>query len=200
MLRVVLTATDLATIRLAYSPLWEVIASVRVVKSPDGHPFHRPWTERARWRLADADLDWRLLSALVPVPGTTISSFLSPPPPVPSPDLELELAGLEVTSAAEVRKALSSLPTPTSPAIDVLYRDPATGLAELVNIIRAYWEIALAPYSPRMLTKLESDILYRARAGRHQPRQRRPLGCRRPSPAPRPCAMSARSARQYAHS
>jgi DNA-binding transcriptional ArsR family regulator len=163
MLRLAFTATDLANIRLAFSPLWEVVASVRVLKCPDGHPFHQSWTEQARWRLTDAGLDWRLLSGLLPVAATTIPGFLSPPPPVSSPDLELELAGLRATPVGEIGKALSSLPEPTSPVLAMLQRDPAGGLMELTNVIRAYWEVALAPCWPRMLAALESDVLYRAR-------------------------------------
>jgi hypothetical protein len=163
MLELTLTATDLANIRLASSPLWEVMASVRVLKCPDGHPFHQPWAERARRRLTDARLDWRLLSGLLPIAATTIPGFLSPPPSVPSPDLELELAGLQATPAEDIRKALSSLPGPTPHALTTLHRDPAAGLIELTNVIRGYWEIALAPWWPRMVAVLESDVLYRAR-------------------------------------
>src|SRR5580704_11007957 len=163
MLQLAFTATDLANIRLAFSPLWEVVASVRVLKCSDCHLFHQPWAERARWRLADANLDWRLLSGLLPVAATTIPGFLSPPPPVPSPDLELELAGLQATPSEEISKALSYLPEPTSPALAAFHRDPVAGLVELTNVIRAYWEVALEPWWPRMLVALESDVLYRAR-------------------------------------
>jgi DNA-binding transcriptional ArsR family regulator len=148
---------------LASSPLWEVIASVHVLKSPDEHPFHRPWIERVRKRLRDAELDWQLLSAMVPVPATTIPDFVSPPPSAPSPDLELELARLMATPADQVHQALESLAEPTSPAVAALYRDPVSGLACLANVIRAYWDVALAPDWPRMLAMLESDVLYRAR-------------------------------------
>jgi DNA-binding transcriptional ArsR family regulator len=163
MLQLAFTATDLANIRLAFSPLWEVVASVRVLKCSDCHLFHQPWAERARWRLADANLDWRLLSGLLPVAATTIPGFLSPPPPVPSPDLELELAGLQATPSEEISKALSYLPEPTSPALAAFHRDPVAGLVELTNVIRAYWEVALEPWWPRMLVALERDVLYRAR-------------------------------------
>lgn len=163
MLQLAFTATDLANIRLAFSPLWEVMASVRVLKCPDGHPLHQSWAERARWRLTDAGLDWRLLSGLLPAAAITIPGFLSPPPPVPSPGLELELAGLQATPAGEINKALSSLPQPTSPALAALHRDPVGGLIELTNVIRAYWEVALAPWWPRLLAALQSDVLYRAR-------------------------------------
>jgi len=163
MLQLAFTATDLANIRLAFSPLWEVVASVRVLKCPDRHQFHQSWAERARCRLADAGLDWRLLSGLVPAAATTLPGFLSPPPPVPSPNLELELAALQATAPGEISKALSSLPEPTCAALTMLRRDPAGGLAELTKVIRAYWEVALAPCWPRMLSALESDVLYRAR-------------------------------------
>jgi DNA-binding transcriptional ArsR family regulator len=67
------------------------------------------------------------------------------------------------TPADQVHEALGSLPEPTSPAVGALYRDPVGGLACLANVIRGYWDVALAPYWPRMLAMLESDVLYRAR-------------------------------------
>ena len=48
MLELSFTAHDLTHIRFAFSPLWEVTASVRVLKTPAEHPLHARWAAEAR--------------------------------------------------------------------------------------------------------------------------------------------------------
>ena len=48
-------------------------------------------------------------------------------------------------------------------AIRDLISDPPAGLARLAYEIETYWDLALAPYWPRMRSLCESDVLYRAR-------------------------------------
>lgn len=60
-----------------------------------------------------------------------IPLFVTRPPTAPSPDLELELAGIE-------DRALRSA-------------------------IEAYWDVALAPYWPRLRALLDGEVLYRAK-------------------------------------
>ncbi|MFI6293116.1 DUF5937 family protein [Nonomuraea sp. NPDC050790] len=154
------TAEDVANTRFAISPLWEVVASVRVLKEPTG--LNRPWAERVRRRLAD--VDWKLLSDLVPVPTVSLVCFISPPPASAVPDLELELAGL-LAAAHEVRDQLDAwrYGGPRTPRVQALHDDPATGLARLADEIRAYWAAAIAPYWPRIRSLCEGDVLYRAK-------------------------------------
>ncbi|MGH3320019.1 MAG: DUF5937 family protein [Streptosporangiaceae bacterium] len=156
MLELPFTAEELAQTRFALSPLWEVVASVRVLKHPDEHALHRPWVGWARRRLAG--LDWRLLADLVP--PHMIPAFVCPPPSTPLPDLGLELATLRATPTDRVREDLRDLHGERIAALD---EDPAGGLQRLAEVIEAYWEAALAPYWPRIRTLLEGDILYRAR-------------------------------------
>ena len=163
MLKLAFTTQDLAHIRFAFSPLWEVVASVRVLKTPTDHPLHLPWVTPTRKLLTDSRLDWGMLSDLVPVPTRVIAGFVSPPPPTPLPDLELELASLQATPPDLVRAVLDDLPDGRPAGLDSLHADPVSGLAHLAEIIRQYWDLTLAPYWPRMLTLLEGDILYRAR-------------------------------------
>lgn len=161
MLELTFTARDLAYTRFSVSPLWEVVASVQVLKSPGRHPVHHRWVEQVRPRLAD--LDWRLLSDLVPVPSPVVPGFLAPPRPTLVPDLDLELAALRAVPAAQVRTGLDRLPRPLPRSLTVLAEDPARGLARLAETVQAYWEVALAAYWPRILTLLEGEILHRAR-------------------------------------
>ena len=162
-LELAFTARDLAHVRFAFSPLWEVVASVRVLKAATEHPLHQPWVERTRARLADSRLDWGMLSDLVPVPTRFIAGFVCPPPSTPLPDLDLELLALQATPPDLVRSSLDEVPDGRPRGLDPLYADPPAGLAHLADVIRQYWDLALAPYWPRMLTLLEGDVLYRAR-------------------------------------
>jgi hypothetical protein len=51
-----LSAGAVARIRFAVSCLWEVVASVRVLRDSGSHAVHLPWANRVRARLADAGL------------------------------------------------------------------------------------------------------------------------------------------------
>ncbi|MER6576095.1 DUF5937 family protein [Nonomuraea sp. NPDC001023] len=154
------TAHDLANIRFAVSPLGEVVASARVVKNPAAHPLLRPWADQVRRRLQD--VDWRLLSDLVPVPTVSIAGFTCTPPSTSMPDLELELATMR-GAAARVRTDLDHIGGPRTKRVQALYDDPEQGLERLAGEVAGYWEAAMAPYWPRIRSLLEGEILHRAR-------------------------------------
>ncbi|MDX3129012.1 DUF5937 family protein [Streptomyces europaeiscabiei] len=163
MIEIELGVEDVARTRFAISPLWEVVASVRVLKGADGQGLHRTWAEQVRPRLAAADLDLRPLFDLVPVPTRSpwagrVPGFVCPPPTTPLPSLEVELATVRATPPALLRTTAEIPP----PRMAALRADPAAGLGRLAEVIEAYWELALAPYWSRILTLLEDDIRYRA--------------------------------------
>jgi DNA-binding transcriptional ArsR family regulator len=143
MLKLTLSTVDLANVRFAFSPLWEAVASVRVLTAPD--PVHRPWAEQVRPRLPRG-AQLQTLFALAPATARVLPGFLAPPPATPMPDLDVELATLAATPHDLVR---------------AWFPDPSAGLAELVRAVRLYWDLALAPYWPRMLTLLQGDVLHR---------------------------------------
>ncbi|MEV4544442.1 ArsR/SmtB family transcription factor [Micromonospora echinaurantiaca] len=155
MMLVGLAARDLATTRFAVSPLWEVVASVRVIRQPHRFPEHLPWVERTRPRLAG--LDWRILADLVPVLTGVMPSFLCPPPSTSQPTLDVELATLAATPAEAVRAELGA--GPRSARLAELSADPPAGLARLAEVVRAYADAAIGPYWPRMRTLLEREVL-----------------------------------------
>jgi hypothetical protein len=68
---------DLLRTRFAISPLFELAASVRVLRDPGGHSVHLPWVREARARLAG--LDYSLIDALHP-DGPYAPDFIAPPP------------------------------------------------------------------------------------------------------------------------
>src|SRR5207248_365905 len=48
-------------------------------------------------------------------------------------------------------------------ALEPLVEDPPSGVESLADLLRAYWDRALAPHWPRLRAVLEGDVLYRAR-------------------------------------
>ncbi|MDJ0386331.1 winged helix-turn-helix domain-containing protein [Streptomyces sp. G-G2] len=152
------TAQDLALTRFAVSPLWEVVASVRVLKGADTQGLHRHWAAQAGPALAAAKLDLAPLFDLVPVPTPGIVGFLAPPPAAPQPSLQVELAALRATPVELIRTTDPMVHGP----VEALREDPVCGLGRLADTITAYWDVALAPYWPRILALHERDIQHRA--------------------------------------
>lgn len=186
MLTITFTVADLARTRLAISPLREVVASVRLLRSPRPHPFHDRWARATRERLAGTELD--LLFGLVDPSVWYLADFLTPPPNSPLPDLESDLGALRRVPAEQVRADLDVLayarrrpfgslaeaqvprrlrrPRPgelPSAGIAELYAAPTDGIARLVDQVVAYWELAIAPYWGRIRALLDGDLLYRGR-------------------------------------
>ncbi|MFE5210978.1 DUF5937 family protein [Streptomyces sp. NPDC056600] len=163
MIEIALDVADVARTRFAISPLWEAVASVRVVKGADDHGIHRVWTERVRPRLASARTVLRPLFDLVPATAGSpwvgaVPGFLCPPPTTPLPSLDMELATVRATPP-ELLRTTAEVPPARMAA---LRADPAGELRRLADAVEAYWELALAAYWPRVVTMLEDDIRYRA--------------------------------------
>ncbi|MET8306971.1 DUF5937 family protein [Micromonospora sp. NPDC005173] len=166
MVAIGLSAGAVARIRFAVSCLWEVVASVRVLRDPGDHAVHLPWVRRVRPPLVEAGLagpDGGLLWQLVPAPPGYLADFLTPPSAGLIPDLAAELAALRATPADTVRTHLDLYPGDRSPALAALYADPPAGLRRLAEEIEAYWRIALAPHWPRLRLLLDADVTARAR-------------------------------------
>ncbi|MBY8878609.1 ArsR/SmtB family transcription factor [Actinacidiphila acidipaludis] len=159
--RFAFSATDMARTRFAVSPLWEVVASVRTFRTAGRHSVHRHWRERVAPRLAAAGLDGGLLTDLVPPAGYT-PDFITPPPLPGGGGLDAELRELAATPVEDVRRELEEYGL-RGERVRQLYDDPVAGLARLTAEIAAYWELALAPYWPRVQAVLEADVFHQAR-------------------------------------
>lgn len=158
LLEIEFSAEDVARTRFAMSPLWEVVNSVRVLKGADPQGMHRRWAEQVRPLLAAARLDLAPLFDLVQVPTVAIPGFLVPSPTTPQPSLDVELATVRATPPELLRTTSPG----ARPAVAALRENPGPGLERLTETVAAYWEVALAPYWPRILTLFEGDILHRA--------------------------------------
>ncbi|MFJ8624027.1 ArsR family transcriptional regulator [Kitasatospora sp. NPDC093550] len=159
------TAGDLARMRFAVCPMWEVGPSLRLLRSGLAHPVHRPWAEQVRSRLAPLGPAYALLAELVR-PAGYVPDFLNPAPTGPAPSLAEELAAIRATPQERVRRDLDRLGREgdgLGPRLRALHGDPAAGLGRLTEAVEAYWELALAPYWARIRAVLDADVLHRAR-------------------------------------
>jgi Family of unknown function (DUF5937)/Helix-turn-helix domain len=153
----------LAHVRFAISPLVEAWRSRRLLDDPGAGALHLPWVVEAR--KLTADLDLALLRALEPT-GVYTPDFVSPPPDTPLAELEDELAVVAATPPEQARAEVlrSYRRKPRLPEVlEPFVADPTAGLAEVVALLRVYWERTLAAHWPRLRALLEGDVLHRAR-------------------------------------
>ncbi|WP_246155534.1 ArsR/SmtB family transcription factor [Saccharopolyspora hirsuta] len=156
-----MSAEGLARIRFARSPLWEVTASVRVLKEPGKHPLHHAWRAQAQARLDRGTTDLSLLFDLIPTPSRILPGFLAPVPAGQRPTLAEELADLRSVPEHSVRAMIeSAVRTPSEP-VRRLHADPARELPRLAEVIEAYWALAVEPWWPEMQDLLDQDVRHR---------------------------------------
>jgi biotin operon repressor len=156
MVAIGLSAPAVARIRIGVSCLWEVLASVRILRDPGVPALHRRWADRVR-------LGPGLLWHLVAPSGGYTPDFLTPPPTGLTAGLDRDLAGLRTTPPELVRAHLDLMPGERPAALCDLYADPPSGLNRLAEEIAAYWRTAIAPDWPRMQALLEAEVQRRAR-------------------------------------
>jgi DNA-binding transcriptional ArsR family regulator len=162
MIEVVFDTQALTRVRFAISPTIEAVASIRALADPSRGALHLPWVERARTRTAGIDL-----STILALQGSDIYNpdFIHPLPTSPFTRFEDELASLLATPAARIRKEVRfayqgrELPSVLHPFIS----EPRAAVSGLAELMRSYWEQALADDWERIRALLEHDVLYRAR-------------------------------------
>jgi hypothetical protein len=165
--RFVLNDTDLGRIRFAFSPLWECIASLRVLRDPASHVLHLPWIREARANTTHLDLELLFVLLRDPnVSGNYIPDFLTPPPSTPFPDFRVELEEMCRTShdivIADLRFNYRDLPE-IPKAARAFFETPQLALDDLAAQLEAYWSAALASHWSRLRLLLEGDVMRRAR-------------------------------------
>jgi hypothetical protein len=161
MVRFVFGAEDVARVRFAFSPNWELVSSLRALRRPSAHALHLPWVHEARRALAGFDVT--LLDALA-TPQGYVPDFLAPPPETPLPDFEDELAAIRRVPADRVRREVGLLYGRRPPAVLLpLLERPRRGLRRLTDALAGYWELTLAHHWPRLRSLFEAEVLHRAR-------------------------------------
>lgn len=158
--------TDLANVRFAVSPLWETVASYRVLADPGGHALHLPWIKAARRWEQQRELAERIapLRDLLGRDGA-LPAFLTPPPNCPLAEIEQEIAIMRATPAARIRADLRGADPAVrqSPFGRFVREDPERALPRLADAVLGWWQAAVSPYWPRIRALLEADIAYRSR-------------------------------------
>jgi DNA-binding transcriptional ArsR family regulator len=160
MIEIVLAHSDLARVRFAHSPVWELVASLRVLQDPDRQLMYGRWLAAAQGRLEGLGLE--LLTALAPT-GRYLPEFLFPPPTQPWADLAVELKQIAASRPAMVRAELDKVREgrPLPAALAPLYDDPAGHLPEVTEEMARYWRAAVEPVWQRIRGLCAADLAYR---------------------------------------
>ncbi len=159
--------TDLGKIRFAFSPIWECVSSLRVLRDPAMGAMHLPWIKEARANTKHLDLE--LLFTLVRDPkdaGNYIPDFLTPPPSTPFPDFKSELTMVRNTPSDIVQHdlAVNYHDLQTLPKnVQLFVQQPQVALEQLTDLLEQYWESCLAMHWERLRLLLEADVMLRAR-------------------------------------
>jgi DNA-binding transcriptional ArsR family regulator len=154
-----LSADDLADTRFAISPIQELVCSLWALRDPGRYPLHRPWRTAALAALTPDDR--RLLLALVG-PTRGLPDFLTPRPATYAPSFDDELATVRAVPPEIVERDIVATHRP-GPVPALLRRATRTGLADLLDLLGRFWQVAMAADWPRMRLVLEADTTYRAR-------------------------------------
>ncbi len=160
MIRVDLDAEALARVRLTYSPMWELVCSLKLLIHDPRHRLHAPWVAWASPRVDPELLD--LLRGLMPT-RARFPDFLTPHPGARPRSVRAELAALAATDPATARREVRSLWDGSPPkGITAVLRDRANGMARLTAALERYWMQAVAPVWPALRRVLTADLAYRA--------------------------------------
>ena len=172
MITIPLSTEDLTKVRIAPSPLWETVASFAVLLHHGRRTVHAPWAARARRVLPGTDLSV-LLAAMCT--ERACPDFLSPPPEASIVTFGEELERLratpqevvleEMVALVQVEKELFDRLDPAQERLLEIYlKDPEGSLKRLVDTLRRYHDLAIAPYWQRIQEHLEGDTIRRGQA------------------------------------
>lgn len=167
MIEVSLRRCERGTVRIASSSLWETFGSIGLLSSHHGRaPWpYANWAEAARRSLnRDGTTLPGWLLHLYRSCGGTLPSFLSALPSSAKAGLEEEIALLRAVSPTRVQAELEQwFPQGIPGEVRALHSDPEVRIAELCDVLPAYWRAALAPFAAPLRAATEEEILLRAR-------------------------------------
>ena len=158
-------AADMARVRFAVSPLWEVAEAVRCLIDPRQMAYHLPWLDTVRPTLADLDLG--PLVAVQPLRGYT-PDFLSPMPPSARTTIDEQLRQVRATPLSQVRDELALVISdrrdqPVTPELVELVRHPQQARRRLADALEACWHRLVEPHWSRVSALLDADIVHHSK-------------------------------------
>ncbi|GAB3157822.1 DUF5937 family protein [Amycolatopsis stemonae] len=163
-LTIELGADELATTRIAISPLSETVACLRQLGGIERQAATLPWLRWAQDELArePLDLPWTWPLLVHDRPGWP--QFLVPAPKDSGPSIEDDLAALRGTTARQVRASLGRVfGDALSGTVAELAARPAAGLTAIATELRRAHDRLVAPHWPRIRAVLDADVAHRAR-------------------------------------
>ena len=159
MIKVEVRPEALGRVRLTYSPMWELAASLRLLLHEPGSGRHAPWLRWAQQQVEPELLD--LLSGLMPT-AYRFADFLSPPPGARPRSIKAELAAIAELPARQVNQEIEATTPTTVPAPLRRLLDGPNATADLARALDRYWQRALAPVWPQLRHLLAADVAFRA--------------------------------------
>jgi DNA-binding transcriptional ArsR family regulator len=161
MIRVHLSDPEIASTRIAPSPLWETVGSLLLLRDEDVPWPYDDWARRARDVLPTQDI-----GGLAPVLGRhpCLPDSLIPAPHAEA-SIDEELERVVRAPAADVRREIEAeFPDGVPADLEPFIENSSRAVGRFASALYAFWEQALAPDWPAMSALLERDILGRARA------------------------------------
>src|SRR5229473_7672156 len=126
----IFTADDVSRVRFAFSPLFEAVMSLIVLRAPGSHSLHLPWVRATRPLVAGLALSE--LFGLVPVHGPT-ADFLAPPPASRLPDFAEELEAVRATPPGRVVAELAEVPGLPAQVAERIRADPGAAVSRIAD-------------------------------------------------------------------
>lgn len=159
-IRIELDTEALVRVRLSYSPMWELVCSLKLLIHDPRHRLHAPWVAWASPRVDPELLD--LLRGLMPT-RYRFPDFLTPHPGARPRSIRAELAMLAATDPAVAQAEVCALYDDSPPkAISAVLHDRADGMTQVAAALERYWKQALGPVWPGLRRVLTADLAYRA--------------------------------------
>lgn len=154
---------DLSQLRFGFSPLWECVGAFRAWLDPTRHALLLPWLTRQK--PVRSRRDWEPLASLATVGRGTIPDFLAPPPENPSPCFAEELERLKAVSPWVMQEETRiAFPSGLPPSLRLSHTQPRQFITQLAGKLEQFWRLAIAPDWNLFKSKLEAEVLFRARA------------------------------------
>ena len=161
-IRIRLSDGDVAATRVAFSPLWETLDGLLMLRDSDPPWPYSEWAARARDALRSSDLP-----ALAPVLGRMpcVPDVLMPAPERACESLEDELDRLLRADGKVVREGVRThFPGGVPADLEAFVSTPSTAVGAFVEALFSFWERAIAPDWAVMRSLLEREVLLRARS------------------------------------
>ncbi|MET0234152.1 MAG: DUF5937 family protein [Kibdelosporangium sp.] len=149
-------------VRLAISPLEEVLNAVRVLSRPGRSAVHARWAVANRSTLTCLDVP----ELVTLIDGDRyFPDFLSPPPQDSATTVEDQLEALLLTPADQIQTeiTMSAAGRDTPAELDEMLLDLGKARDLLAEQLRRCWDVLIKPVWPRLQDVLRADIDHRTR-------------------------------------